>query len=87
MGKAFELNGEKIALFKTEDGNIFAIENRCPHLGGELSQGILSGKNIFCPLHDLKICTKTGKSEESHCIKTYEIKIADNHVYLYKGEI
>ena len=49
-----------IALFRTLDDEVFALRDRCPHKGGPLSQGIVSGRTVACPLHDWKIALDTG---------------------------
>jgi len=74
----------EIAIFKLANGNIKAIENRCPHKGGVLSEGIVSGEHVFCPMHDWKISTCDGKAQGSDigCVKTYKVEVEDNDVYL-----
>ncbi|RFA30775.1 nitrite reductase (NAD(P)H) small subunit [Alkalilimnicola ehrlichii] len=51
-----------IAVFKTVDGRIFALEDHCPHKGGPLSQGIVHGDCVSCPLHGMKISLAEGKA-------------------------
>ncbi|MBI1173712.1 MAG: nitrite reductase small subunit NirD [Sideroxydans sp.] len=51
-----------IALFRTADGEIFALRDRCPHKGGPLSQGIVSGKQVTCPLHGWNINLDDGNA-------------------------
>ena len=50
-----------IALFRTGDGKIFALEDRCPHKAGPLSDGIVSGHAVACPLHSWMIDLRSGK--------------------------
>ena len=52
----------KIAVFRTADDQVFAIEDRCPHKGGPLSQGIVHGAAVTCPLHNWVISLETGKA-------------------------
>lgn len=73
-----------IGVFRTEDDQIFAINNSCPHKGGPLSQGIVYGDKVACPLHSWKISLVDGKAEEpdvghTACFKT---KVEDGVVYL-----
>jgi len=49
-----------IAVFRTADDEIFALRDKCPHKGGPLSQGIVHGKRVACPLHDWKIHLDSG---------------------------
>src|SRR5207237_4702293 len=53
--------GEEIAVFRTGDDRVYALVNRCPHKGGPLSQGIVHGDKVACPLHDWKISLVTGE--------------------------
>jgi nitrite reductase (NADH) small subunit len=50
----------RIAVFRTMDDQFFAIEDRCPHKGGPLSQGIVHGTAVTCPLHNWVISLETG---------------------------
>ncbi|MBW8285101.1 MAG: nitrite reductase small subunit NirD [Rhizobium sp.] len=52
----------KIAVFRTADNEVFAIEDHCPHKGGPLSQGIVHGKAVTCPLHNWVISLETGRA-------------------------
>jgi nitrite reductase (NADH) small subunit len=52
--------GLAIAVFKTSEGGVFALLDRCPHRGGPLSQGIVHGDRVTCPLHDWVIDLATG---------------------------
>jgi nitrite reductase (NADH) small subunit len=55
--------GGDIAVFKAADGAIFALRDRCPHKGGPLSQGIVHGHAVTCPLHNWVISLKTGEAQ------------------------
>ncbi len=52
----------KIAVFRTAENEVFAIEDHCPHKGGPLSQGIVHGTSVTCPLHNWVISLETGKA-------------------------
>jgi nitrite reductase (NADH) small subunit len=52
----------KIAVFRTDEHEVYAIENRCPHKGGPLSEGIVHGTSVTCPLHNWVISLETGKA-------------------------
>ncbi|WP_413378843.1 nitrite reductase small subunit NirD [Alkalihalobacillus sp. 1P02AB] len=85
LGKHVVLEGLQLALFLQEDGSIHAIENRCPHKGGPLSDGIVSGQHVFCPLHDWKINTKTGEAEggDNGCVRVFEVELSGHDVYVW----
>ncbi|MFM9835937.1 MAG: nitrite reductase small subunit NirD [Methylophilaceae bacterium] len=74
----------EIGIFRTEDDRFFAINNSCPHKGGPLSQGIVYGDKVACPLHSWKISLVDGKAEEPDVGHTacYKVKVEDGMVYL-----
>ena len=61
QGKMVEVNGKKIALFNVE-GSFHAIDNTCTHHGGPLSEGVLDGKQVTCPLHGAIFDVTTGEA-------------------------
>lgn len=73
-----------IGVFRTEDDRIFALNNACPHKGGPLSQGIVYGDKVACPLHSWKISLETGKADEPDVGETacFNTKIEHGFVYL-----
>ena len=84
LGKCVEIGGIELALFRLSDGQIYALENRCPHKGGDLSQGIVSGEFVFCPIHDWKISIKDGnvQAPDHGCVKTYKVEIEAGKMYI-----
>jgi nitrite reductase (NADH) small subunit len=52
-----------VAVFRTADDQIFALYDRCPHKGGPLSEGIVHGRSVSCPLHNWVISLETGAVE------------------------
>ncbi len=74
----------EIGVFRTEDDRIFAINNMCPHKAGPLSQGIVYGDKVACPLHSWKISLVDGKAEEPDVGETacFNTKLEDGFVYL-----
>ena len=52
--------GAEVALFRTSDDHVFALLDRCPHKGGPLSQGIVFGDSVACPLHNWTIGLADG---------------------------
>ena len=78
-----ETTGE-IAVFRTEDDRVFALHNSCPHKGGPLSQGIVYGDKVACPLHSWKISLVSGDAEEPDEGHTacFAVKVEDGAVYL-----
>jgi len=52
-----------VAVFRTADDRVFALEDRCPHKGGPLSQGIVHGTSVTCPLHNWVMSLETGEAQ------------------------
>ena len=73
-----------IAVFRTADNEVFALADRCPHRGGPLSQGIVFGKRVACPLHDWVIELKTGDAvaPDVGCAPSYPVRIEVGIVWL-----
>jgi len=85
LGSRVVRNGSiDIGVFRTEDDRVFALNNSCPHKGGPLSQGIVFGDKVACPLHSWKISLIDGKAEEPDVGETacYQVKVEDGMVYL-----
>ena len=76
-----------IALFRTADNEVFALRDKCPHKGGPLSQGIVFGKKVACPLHNWNIALEDGNAvaPDVGCAQPYPVKIKDGEVYLAIG--
>ena len=60
-GRTLTLDGTPVAVFRTVDDHVFALVDRCPHKGGPLSQGIVHGRAVACPLHNWQIDLATGE--------------------------
>lgn len=58
-GRAFPVNGQLIAVF-LQDGEYFAINDACPHMGASLSAGYLDGTEVICPWHAWRFCVTDG---------------------------
>ncbi|MEX1035084.1 MAG: nitrite reductase small subunit NirD [Sneathiella sp.] len=54
-----------IAVFRTAENRVFALEDKCPHKSGPLSQGIIHGDCVTCPLHNWVISLETGEAQEA----------------------
>lgn len=85
LGKTVKVGEKEVAVFKLSNGMIRAIENRCPHKGGVLSEGIVSGEFVFCPMHDWKICLEDGEVQEpdTGCVRTFKTTIENDEVFLH----
>lgn len=74
----------EIAVFRTADDAVFAIENRCPHKAGPLSQGIVHGRHVTCPLHNWVIGLEDGQAAapDSGCVTRYAVEVQAGHIWL-----
>ncbi|MBA8879892.1 nitrite reductase (NADH) small subunit [Phyllobacterium myrsinacearum] len=72
----------KIAVFRTMEDQIFAIDDHCPHKGGPLSQGIVHGAAVTCPLHNWVISLETGKAlgADEGSVKTIAIRLDGDRI-------
>jgi len=73
-----------IAIFRTIDDEIFALRDKCPHKGGPLSQGIVHGRRVACPLHDWKIHLDTGLAvtPDEGCAARFPVRVEDGVILL-----
>ena len=74
----------RIAVFRTSGDEIFALDDRCPHKNGPLSQGIVHGRAVTCPLHNWTIDLATGEAAEPDrgCVRTVPVKIEGRRILL-----
>lgn len=74
----------RIGVFRTADDRVFAIEDHCPHKGGPLSQGIVHGASVTCPLHNWVFSLETGQAQgpDEGAVRTIPVRIADGRVSL-----
>jgi nitrite reductase (NADH) small subunit len=79
-----KINDKNIAIFKSSEGKIFALDNACPHKQGHLSEGIVHGEFVTCPLHNWVISLKTGEAQgaDKGCVKRYNVSVVDERVIL-----
>ncbi len=73
-----------IAVFRNSKDEVFAMRDECPHKKGPLSQGIVHGSTVTCPLHNWKIDLSTGEAQgpDEGCTNTFPVKIEDGKVFL-----
>ena len=73
-----------IAVFRSAEDRVFALRDACPHKGGPLSQGIVFGTTVACPLHGWTICLDDGNAvaPDKGCAKTFAARVEDGQVLL-----
>jgi nitrite reductase (NADH) small subunit len=68
-----------IAVFRTAEDRVFALDDRCPHKGGPLSQGIVHGDRVTCPLHNwmIELCDGRAVAPDEGCTATYPVRVEE----------
>ncbi len=84
LGRSFALGDKLLAVFRTRDGKVFAIDGVCPHKGGPLADGMLAGDQVVCPYHAFKFHNTTGECDQPGvcAITTYPVEVTANAVYV-----
>ena len=83
-GRSVRIGDEEVAVFNLGD-RFAAIENRCPHNGGPLCDGIVSGAAVVCPLHGWKVSLETGeilKPQVPVCVEIFPTKVEDGLILI-----
>ena len=82
-GLCYVVEGVDVAVFRSRSGQIFAIENRCPHRNGPLAEGIIDGQYVVCPLHGHKFNLATGDGlEKGECVRTFKAWEKDKNIFI-----
>lgn len=75
-----------VAVFRTGDGEVFALRDRCPHRGGPLSQGLVHGRSVTCPLHgrvvDLQTGELTGADAGQGCTPVAPVRVQGGRIFI-----
>jgi nitrite reductase (NADH) small subunit len=73
-----------IAVFRTSETEAFALEDRCPHKGGPLSQGIVHGTSVTCPLHNWVIALDSGTAQgaDEGQVRTFALRVENGRILL-----
>ena len=81
--------GVAVAVFRNDRDQVFALLDRCPHRGGPLSQGIVFGTSVACPLHNRVIGLHDGcaKAPDEGCTPRFAVRVEAGTVYLDAGEL
>ena len=82
-------SGLDVAVFRNDTGEVFALLDLCPHKGGPLSQGIVFGTSVACPLHNwtIGLCTGQAAAPDEGCTPRFAVKVQDDQVFLQAAEL
>ena len=77
-------DGHIVAVFRTANDNVFALRDACPHKGGPLSQGIVFGESVACPLHNWCIDLNSGSAAapDEGAVERFEVRVVNGDVEL-----
>ncbi|MCJ1959343.1 MULTISPECIES: nitrite reductase small subunit NirD [Novosphingobium] len=80
---------QELAIFHTLRGEFFAIVNACPHKKGPLSQGIVHGDVVTCPLHNWNISLRDGRAlgDDEGCVPTIPLRVDAGRIYLLRAAV
>ena len=81
--------GIDVAVFRNDADDVFALLDRCPHKGGPLSQGIVFGTSVACPLHNwtIGLCDGQAQAPDEGCTPRFEVKVDNGVVFLNADEL
>jgi len=81
--------GLDVAVFRNDKNEVFALLDRCPHKGGPLSQGIVFGTSVACPLHNwtIGLCTGQAAAPDQGCTPKFSVKVEAGQVFLNSAEL
>ncbi len=72
-----------VAVFRTDETEVFAVSNTCPHKGGALSEGIVHGKSVTCPLHNWVFDLNTGRAQqEDGTVATFPVQVMNGRILI-----
>jgi len=78
-----------VALFRTADDRVFALNDQCPHKGGPLSEGIVHGTSVTCPLHNWVFDLNTGAAQGADVgqVASYDVRIDGGRVLIDAAQL
>jgi len=81
--------GLDVAIFRNDADEVFALLDRCPHKGGPLSQGIVFGQQVACPLHNwtIGLCDGMAHAPDEGCTPRFAVKVEAGTVHLDADEL
>ena len=83
------VHGLDVAVFRTASDQVFALLDHCPHKGGPLSQGIVFGEKVACPLHNwtIDLCDGQALEPDHGCTASFAVKVSAGKVHLLSEEL
>ena len=80
---------DDVAIFRTAENQVFAVTDRCPHKGGPLSQGMVIGDKVACPLHNWHIDLRSGEAvaPDQGCAARFQVRVEQGQVLMDETEL
>jgi len=86
-GRVFAVGDLRLAVFRTHGDQVFATQERCPHLGGPLADGLIDENSVICPLHDRMYDLRSGAGLNTECsVRTYPARVGSDGVIVISLE-
>lgn len=84
QGRRVRVGSRELAVFRLADGEVRCVENRCPHKGGSLAEGIVAGQDVYCTQHDWRICLRDGQAQapDHGCVRTHACRVEAGLVHI-----
>ena len=81
--------GDDLAVFRNAEDEIFALLDRCPHKGGPLSEGVVFGRSVACPLHNWTIDLGSGRAAapDEGCARSFAVRVEQGRVFLSRAAL
>lgn len=81
--------GMPVAVFRNAEDEVFAVLDRCPHKGGPLSQGIVFGRSVACPLHNwtIELDNACARAPDTGCVPKFACRLDAGRIYLDAAEL
>jgi nitrite reductase (NADH) small subunit len=88
QGRCFRLGVRRVAIFHMRNGEVFALDDTCPHRAGPLSDGLVGRDRVICPLHGYKFALADGRGLDSGFNATvYSVQVRDGRLYVKPSEL
>jgi nitrite reductase (NADH) small subunit len=83
-GRAFEVGGAQVAVFRLRDGSLRALSAVCPHRGGPIADGQIDARVVLCPLHLNAFELDTGCSTTGEApLRSYQVSVSGDQIFIY----
>lgn len=84
MGRGFRLGDLDVAVFRTREEKLFAVDGNCPHKGGPLADGMIVGESVVCPLHNFRFAAENGACDQQGicAVAVYPIDVVNGQVFV-----